>query len=410
MAEMHEGRYAVGGVLMDRPFRIQRLGHFGLNAEIAARSVDFYTRLLGFRVSDEIDFTTIVPGLVDRTDLQEKSGFFLKLNSDHHSLVIFPRPVRKAMDRHGLTPPEVTINQLTWQVGSLRQVVDATEWLAANGRRIARQGRDIPGSNWHVYFPDPDGHLNEFYFGIEQIGWDGLAKPRALFGRSYAEAIELPQPPEQMEIDRALQRGVRLGEGHRALDPAIGGELFDVSGTLLPRPFRVVQLGPVNLFVGDVDGALAYYRDELGLRLSETVRFEGHSCHFLRANTEHHSLGLFPLELRGRLDLSPHTTCMSFGVRVADYRQLREARAFLEAAGVPIRELPAPLSPGMDRSFFAFDPDGHAVQFYFHMEQIGWDGVPRPGDRRAPVEGEWPDFVEEQSDSFGGEVFFGPWG
>ena len=30
----------------------------------------------------------------------------------------------------------------------------------------------MPGSNWNAYPFDPDGHVNEIFYGIEQIGWD----------------------------------------------------------------------------------------------------------------------------------------------------------------------------------------------------------------------------------------------
>ena len=39
----HAGRrYDVGGVLLDRPFRIRRLGHFGYNVDDIAACLEFY--------------------------------------------------------------------------------------------------------------------------------------------------------------------------------------------------------------------------------------------------------------------------------------------------------------------------------------------------------------------------------
>ena len=38
----------------------------------------------------------------------------------------------------------------------------------------------MPGSNWHTYLYDPDGQSNELYYGIEQIGWNGHSKPKAM--------------------------------------------------------------------------------------------------------------------------------------------------------------------------------------------------------------------------------------
>ena len=53
--------FVVGGVKLPRPFRIRRLGHFGVNVADPERGKDFYCRLLGFRVSDPIDFGERVP-------------------------------------------------------------------------------------------------------------------------------------------------------------------------------------------------------------------------------------------------------------------------------------------------------------------------------------------------------------
>src|SRR6059036_950403 len=49
-------RYNVGGVLLPRPFKIRRLGHFGFNAVKMDASRDFYGALLGFKHSDILDF------------------------------------------------------------------------------------------------------------------------------------------------------------------------------------------------------------------------------------------------------------------------------------------------------------------------------------------------------------------
>jgi hypothetical protein len=101
---------------------------------------------------------------------------------------------------------------------------------------------------------------------------------------------------------------------------------------------------------------------------------------------------------------------MSFGLQVASYRQLRDAVAFLERAGVRVRRLPPELSPGIDYSAFAIDPDGHALQLYYYMEQIGWDGKPRPASQRPQVDhANWPESVPAASDSYAGEIFLGPW-
>ena len=157
---------------------------------------------------------------------------------------------------------------------------------------------------------------------------------------------------------------------------------FDVDGVVLARPFKIVKIGPVRLFVQDVERSADYYTRILGLTPTADFTYAGHRCVFLRATTEHHTLALYPLSLRSKLGLSEHTTCLSFGLQLATYRQLRNAVTFLRERGVTVRELPPELSPGIDYSAFAIDPDGHAIQLYYYMQQVGSDGQPVSGALR----------------------------
>ena len=52
-------RYNVGGIYLQRPFKIRRLGHFGFNVEKLPEGREFYSDLLGFTASDTLDFNHI---------------------------------------------------------------------------------------------------------------------------------------------------------------------------------------------------------------------------------------------------------------------------------------------------------------------------------------------------------------
>jgi len=230
-----------------------------------------------------------------------------------------------------------------------------------------------------------------------------------MYGVRYTKPPQLPHKSELAEVMQAASEGIAIEKGLRASD--IGEEKYDVEGVLLSRPFKIVRHGPVRLFVDDMDAMLGFYRDDLGLTVTEEVDYRGHRCVFLRANTEHHSMALYPLKLRDELELHPQSTLASFGIQVGSYRQLRDAIAFLKSSGVKIRHLPGELFPGIDYSAFAIDPDGYAFQLYYYMEQIGWDGKPRPAHLRPKVDNaNWPDAVAAQSDTFLGEPYLGPLG
>ena len=403
-------KYDVGGVLLNRPFRIRRLGHFGFNVVNMDAGFPFYADLLGFKVSDfRDDGERLTPE--QREGLGNTNGYFMRYGSDHHSFVLYNKRARDLLDTTRAMRAGVTINQITWQVGSLAEVVNGHRWLADQGQRMRRSGRDMPGSNWHTYLYDPDGHVNELYYGIEQVGWDGHSKPKAMHVREFRETPELPQISEYEEVQQALALGVDLLSGNRYEEhlPAT----YDVDGILLPRPFKIVRIGPVSLFVEDLDAAERFYRDVLGFTPTESVVWEGHRCAFLRASTEHHSVALYPLAARETLGLSPHTSSMAFGLQLANYRQLRDGLAFLQSHGVRSVEIPPALHPGIDYAAHVLDPDGHCLQLYFAMEQVGWDGRPRPAEARrhaSPSPADWPEWLDEWSDVYRGEPFLGPWG
>ena len=400
-------KFNVGGVLLDRPFKIRRLGHFGFNLTHMDEGIRFYRDLLGFRISDVMDYSRRAKSPEQLAGLGDPHGYFTRYGGDHHALVLFPKRVRHALGR--AEKPGVTINQITWQVGSLAEVGGAIRWFQEKKIRIQRSGRDMPGSNWHTYLFDPDGHQNELYYGIEQIGWNGHSKPKAMYDRGFDEAPELPQVSEFDEVQQALKRGEDVLSGYRHTDDLPAS--YDVDGVLLPRPFKIVRLGPVELFVANLEGAEKFYRDTLGFTLTEEVDYRGHRCLYLRANTEHHSLALYPMTLRQDLGLSPHTTSMSLGLQLANYRQLRDAVKFFKEHGARFADVPPELYPGIDYAAHVLDPDGHCIRLYYYMEQVGWDGKPRPKELRRKVDPtKWPETVDPLADTYEGEPFLGPWG
>ena len=400
-------KFNVGGVLLDRPFKIRRLGHFGFNLTNMDEGIRFYRDLLGFRVSDVMDYSRRAKSPDQLAGLGDPHGYFTRYGGDHHAMVLFPKRVRDALGR--AEKPGVTINQITWQVGSLAEVGGAIRWFQEKKIKIQRSGRDMPGSNWHTYLFDPDGHQNELYYGIEQIGWNGHSKPKPMYDRGFDEAPALPQISEFDEVEQALKKEIDITSGYRHIDnlPAT----YDVDGVLLPRPFKIVRLGPVELFAANMEAAEKFYRDTLGFTLTEEVEWRGQRCIYLRANTEHHSLALYPMALREVLGLSPHTSSMSLGLQLANYRQLRDAVHFFKERGARFAEIPPELYPGIDYAAHVLDPDGHCIKLYYYMEQVGWDGKPRPKELRRKVDHhKWPETVEPLPDTYEGEPFFGPWG
>ena len=403
MASVQE--HEVGGVLLERPFKVRRLGHVGFCFENLKASHDFYRDLLGLRISDTIDLSERAGATA--AGLGDRQMYFTRYGSDHHSLVFLSRAVQNAMS--AVDDPMMDIQQLAWQVDSLSEIKRAYHWLRSEGQEISKVGRDMPGSNWHVYFNDPDGHRNELFYGIEQVGWDGVAKPLPMFRHKVSGEFSLPQQSETQEVEDAIRDGIDVFAGPR--DPDIGTVSYDVEGVLLQRPFRVTGIGPVGLFARDMQAELSFYTRIMGFKITERVLLNGHECVFMRAGDEHHSLALYPFELKRDLRIRADSTCAVIGFQVASYRQLKDAVHFLREHEVPVFQVALPFSTGIDFSAHFLDPDGHMVRLYHSMERVDWEGRPKPAElRRAASPDEWPDVLQDGDGSFAHVVFQGPLG
>jgi catechol 2,3-dioxygenase-like lactoylglutathione lyase family enzyme len=304
---------------------------------------------------------------------------------------------------------ENDINQITWQVQSLQEIWDATKYFKQLEHDIIMEGRGSYGSNYHLYVYDPDDQINEFFFGMEQIGWEGHARPPAMH-HAMREAAEGPHVGEFEELQADLAAGIDPASGYRYEDPL--PHKYNVDGMLLTRPFKITKIGPVKLFADNAELTMEYYRDTLGFELSETVEWQGGKCYFLRCDREHHSVGIFPRVWRDKLGLSSATSNMSFGLQVANYQQLRDAVDFLRENGVRVETdiVPPELHPGIDYAAYAFDPDGHCLELYYYMEQVGWDGQVRLQSQRRHVDPHnWPQALEALPDTYSGEVMLGTW-
>ena len=117
--------FEVGGVRLPRPFRIRRLGHFGINVADPERSKDFYCRLLGFRISDPLDFAARLPE-DKRRSVGSTVGYFSRHGTDHHSFVFFPKGAYQALKAAALDE----------ELANKQQQVDA--FVKANPDQVAK--------------------------------------------------------------------------------------------------------------------------------------------------------------------------------------------------------------------------------------------------------------------------------
>ena len=383
--------YIVGGLEMERPFRIRRIGHYGHHCENIQSTVHFMANQLGLIPSDWYDATGRCPEL----SREDATGWFFRCGTDHHALVVASQILTDTLEPQRKGEP---VNQLAWQIGSVQEVVDAVAYLDKNAR-LRRIGRDAPGSNYHAYAYDPDGYVNEVFYGIEQIGWQGESKPRNMHVLGLKDLPVLPCSPEYAEVNDFRRRGEAVNGFHWQDDRPCD---YVVEGLSMPQPFKLTRLGRVTLFVSDLQRSLDFYTRVLGLTVSCMSVVYGHECAFLRAADEHHTLALYPEALKTRLGF-----VTAYGMPVATYQQLQNAHAYFVAQGVKILDLPVEMTPGVHYGFWVQGPDRVAVHIYYGMDRVATDG--RLPDTLPRPPADWPASIVHGGSAWFDPPFDGPW-
>src|SRR5262245_5553712 len=126
MTSTTTAKYNVGGVLLDRPFQIRRLGHVGLSIARYDEAKRFYTDLLGFMISDPSPRRVPDPKAIE--GLGDPTRYFLRYHSDHHALVIDNRRTTEVLSGPSRRRSDITATQISWQVQTLRECVEGGAW------------------------------------------------------------------------------------------------------------------------------------------------------------------------------------------------------------------------------------------------------------------------------------------
>ncbi len=140
------------------PFNVTKIGHVVLKVADLKRSVEFYTSVLGFRVSDVYPESMMKGGMV-----------FMRCNADHHGVALVGGAQALSAGRE--------MHHLAFEVDTLDEVVRARAHLERHGVKIEFHGRRRAGCQVAVEFRDPDNHFLEIFWGLDQVGADGRVRP-----------------------------------------------------------------------------------------------------------------------------------------------------------------------------------------------------------------------------------------
>ena len=153
---------------------------------------------------------------------------------------------------------------------------------------------------------------------------------------------------------------------------------------------RVTRVAHIGITVRNLDRAVAFYTDVVGMRLTERFEYPeqevGHggavkAGAFVRADHTHHAVSIFQPRDGLLPDDAPDGRAFGIGLHhiafgvdsvedlLALYRRVRDSGAEIVQARYG--------GPGNHARFYARDPDGNLVEFFWSIDTIGWDGIPR---------------------------------
>jgi len=172
------------------PFNITKLGHVVLKVADLERSAAFYTKILGFQISDVYPDTMMPGGMI-----------FMRCNADHHGVALVGGAEGDSAN--------IEMHHLAFEVGTLDEVLRARAHLRAHDVPIDFEGRRRAGCQVAVEFRDPDNHRLEIYWGLDQVGSGGEVRPpedwREFF--SLEDAIDNPPPGQDTTVhDPSLRK------------------------------------------------------------------------------------------------------------------------------------------------------------------------------------------------------------
>ena len=140
-------------------------------------------------------------------------------------------------------------------------------------------------------------------------------------------------------------------------------------------PFRVNRIGHVVLKVADLERSVGFYTGVLGFRVSDVypdTMMPGGMV-FLRCNADHHGIAL----VGGASGSSTSTELHHMAFEVATLDEVVRARDHLRAHDVLI-DFEGRRRAGCQLAVEFRDPDGHCLEIYWGLDQIGSDGRVRP--------------------------------
>jgi catechol 2,3-dioxygenase-like lactoylglutathione lyase family enzyme len=157
--------------------RVARIGHVGVVVRDMDATLAFYCEVLGLRLTERFEYPEEAVG----HGTSVRAGGFVRCDATHHCISFFT--LRQGSDDdHGLQL--LGLHHLAFEMRTPAELLAMYHRIKGLGHEIVNARSGGPGNQPRFYARDPDGNLLEFYWAIDEIGWDGTPRP-------YAPIVEI---------------------------------------------------------------------------------------------------------------------------------------------------------------------------------------------------------------------------
>jgi catechol 2,3-dioxygenase-like lactoylglutathione lyase family enzyme len=143
-------------------------------------------------------------------------------------------------------------------------------------------------------------------------------------------------------------------------------------------PFELRKIGHVVLMVADLQRSVAFYTGVLGFKVSDIYGDDmmPGGMVFMRCNPDHHGVAL----VGGAAATSQKRELHHMAFEVGSLDEVFRARKHLRECGATII-FDGRRRAGVQIAVEFLDPDGHNLEIYWGLDQIGSDGASRPKEQ-----------------------------
>lgn len=146
-----------------------KLGHVGIAVRDLDRSVAFYTETVGLELTERFEYPEDEVG----HGVSVAAGAFVRCDPTHHCMSLFAYKEGVVTEADG---PVYGLHHIAFELPTPERLLELFNHMKDQGAAIVNARTGGPGNQPRFYCQDPDDNLLEFYWGIDEIGWDGLPR------------------------------------------------------------------------------------------------------------------------------------------------------------------------------------------------------------------------------------------